>query len=115
MAEISVEQQARDMLERLGVDGAQYLTASDLVEIANVVNDSNAYRALGRPPVEPSARSVQKMCTGSMAGGRVRLTNGVRQVQCTGCNEWLDAPKGFAPIHAESAAWYPGCDDGGYR
>ena len=34
------EQQARDMLERMGVDGAQQMTAGDVAELANLI----AYR-----------------------------------------------------------------------
>lgn len=37
---ISAEQQARDMLERIGVEGAQNFSAGDLVELANLINDS---------------------------------------------------------------------------
>lgn len=41
---VSAEQQARDMLESLGVEDAQSMTAGDLVELANVIADANAYR-----------------------------------------------------------------------
>lgn len=34
---VSAEQQARDMLERAGVDYAQSMAAGDLVEIANLI------------------------------------------------------------------------------
>ena len=40
--EMTAEQQARDMLERMGVDGAQSFTAGDLVELANLLNFSQA-------------------------------------------------------------------------
>lgn len=33
----TAEQQARDMLERMGVDDAQSFTAGDLVELANMI------------------------------------------------------------------------------
>ena len=33
----SAEQQARDMLERAGVENAQNISASDIVEIANLI------------------------------------------------------------------------------
>lgn len=36
---VSCEQQARDILERLGVEDAQAYSAGDLVEIANLIRD----------------------------------------------------------------------------
>jgi hypothetical protein len=40
----SAEQQARDLLEYYGLDGAQELSAGDVVELANFIADANAYR-----------------------------------------------------------------------
>ena len=37
---MSVEQQARDMLTRMGVKGAQEFSAGDLAEIANLIDGS---------------------------------------------------------------------------
>lgn len=37
---MTVGQQARDMLERIGVQNAQIFSAGDLVELANLINDS---------------------------------------------------------------------------
>lgn len=34
----SLEQKARDILERMGIEGAQNFTAGDLVELANAMN-----------------------------------------------------------------------------
>lgn len=45
----SAEQQARDLLERYGMEDAQSWSAGDLVELANLIADANAYRRLGRP------------------------------------------------------------------
>lgn len=42
--ETSAEQQARDLLERYGVEDAQSWSAGDLVELANLIADANAYR-----------------------------------------------------------------------
>lgn len=42
--EKSAEQQARDLLEQYGVEDAQSMTAGDLVELANLIADANAYR-----------------------------------------------------------------------
>lgn len=41
---ISAEQQARDMLERLGHPNAQSMTAGDLVELANLINECQRLR-----------------------------------------------------------------------
>ncbi len=40
----TAEQMARDMLERAGVDYAQSMTAGDLVEIANMIDDVERLR-----------------------------------------------------------------------
>lgn len=40
----SAEQQARDLLEQYGLEDAQSMTAGDLVELANLIADANAYR-----------------------------------------------------------------------
>lgn len=37
--EVTAEQQARDMLERMGVDQAENFSAGDLVELANLIAD----------------------------------------------------------------------------
>lgn len=51
----SVEQEARDMLERMGVEDAQSRTAGDVVELANLINENAGLamflkRALRRLP-----------------------------------------------------------------
>ncbi|MCK6433380.1 MAG: hypothetical protein HUU30_17630 [Burkholderiaceae bacterium] len=38
---MTAEQQARDMLERMGVEGAQNFSAGDLVELANLIAERN--------------------------------------------------------------------------
>lgn len=40
----SAEQQARDLLERCGVEEAQSFSAGDLVELANLIAELNSYR-----------------------------------------------------------------------
>jgi len=40
----SAEQQARDMLERMGIEDAQEFTAGDLVELANLIAAQSANR-----------------------------------------------------------------------
>jgi endonuclease III len=44
MSDKSAEQQARDLLERYGLDDAQSLSAADVVELANLIEDAHAYR-----------------------------------------------------------------------
>jgi hypothetical protein len=38
------EQEARNMLERMGVEDAQNMTAGDVVEIANIIRDRDKYK-----------------------------------------------------------------------
>lgn len=45
--QVSQEQKARDMLERAGVDRAQEMTAGDLVELANLISDSEDMEHMG--------------------------------------------------------------------
>jgi hypothetical protein len=46
----SAEQEARDMLERIGVENAQSFTAGDLVELANLIAEVERLRRAVRPP-----------------------------------------------------------------
>jgi hypothetical protein len=41
----TAEQQARDLLEQYGLEGAQSMTAGDVVELANLIADANVYRS----------------------------------------------------------------------
>lgn len=61
------EQQARDMLERLGHLRAQELTAGDVVELANLIADHAALLAK-EPPllICVSCRNTES-CAGAMA------------------------------------------------
>lgn len=43
---MTAEQQARDMLERIGVEGAQSFSAGDLVELANLIAERNHLSAV---------------------------------------------------------------------
>lgn len=49
-ARISAEQQARNMLERMGVPDAQSYSASDLIELANLIAERNRARAEAAAP-----------------------------------------------------------------
>ncbi len=46
VSDVSAEQQARDMLERIGVENAQSFTAGDLVELANLISQRERLRSL---------------------------------------------------------------------
>lgn len=48
MKEKSIEQQARDMLERAGVEKAQSMTAGDLTEICDLIEGIAQYESLYR-------------------------------------------------------------------
>ena len=71
---MTAEQEARDLLERLGWDEAQGLSAGDLVELANLMADIHRYRAAAVVPgvreywqtyyLEPT-RHVCILCGGS--------------------------------------------------
>ena len=41
---MTAEQQARDLLERMGVNNAQAFTAGDVVELANLIRDARQNR-----------------------------------------------------------------------
>jgi ribosomal protein S5 len=41
---VTIEQDARDLLERIGVEDAQTFTAGDLAELANIIADFRALR-----------------------------------------------------------------------
>lgn len=47
---ISAEQQARNMLESMGIDDAQEMSAGDLVELANLIAFSPAFNTSGTTP-----------------------------------------------------------------
>jgi hypothetical protein len=42
---MTVEQQARDLLERIGVDDAQSFSSGDLVELANLIDGKPKFTA----------------------------------------------------------------------
>lgn len=55
MAGLSAEQRARNLLESYGLEGAQSMTAGELVELANLIADAAVYR---RAEPIPEARCV---------------------------------------------------------
>lgn len=52
---MTAEQQARDMLERMGVDGAQNFSAGELVELANLI------AAVQWQPIETAPRDGRRV------------------------------------------------------
>lgn len=42
--EITVEQQCRDILERMGIEDAQEFSSGDLVEMANLISKANTVK-----------------------------------------------------------------------
>jgi len=52
MDNVSCEQQARDMMERAGWKDAQSVTASNIVEVANLINDIARLRKSNTSPID---------------------------------------------------------------
>lgn len=50
MSGTSAEQDARDLLERLGVADAQSYSAGELVELANLINEAAGWRKCPSTP-----------------------------------------------------------------
>ena len=65
---MTAEQQARDMLERMGVDGAQSFSSGELVELANLLNFS---QLLTKKNVELGVKVVD----GTIAARRISAEN----------------------------------------
>ena len=68
---MAAEQKARDMLERMGVEGAQSFSAGDLVELANLIEARDSAAALvARFKAEVTAMGgYQNKLLGLHAGG----------------------------------------------
>lgn len=63
----SAEQQARDLLERMEVEGAQSYSAGELVELANLIAETSRYRRMmchstGKPKSECGCLDVCPGC-----------------------------------------------------
>jgi hypothetical protein len=51
MADVSAEQEARDMLERMGIEDAQAFTSGDVVELGNLINEAaQTWRSIDSAP-----------------------------------------------------------------
>lgn len=73
----SAEQQARDMLERMGVEDAQSMSAGDLVELANLI----ATQVFTHRDVE-QLRSMCKLggCSGPAVCFTCRIAGGIERM-----------------------------------
>ena len=67
-AEMTAEQQARDMLERMGIDGAQSFSSGEIVELANLLSFS---QLLTKKNVELDVKIVD----GTIAARRISVEN----------------------------------------
>lgn len=63
MSELTPEQEARDILERMGIEDAQLFTSGDLVELAELISDTR---------VMAKSKKIIK--------GYIRLENAVRDL-----------------------------------
>ncbi len=67
-AEVTAEQQARDMLDRMGIDGAQSFSSGELVELANLLNFSQLL-------TKKNAELGVKVVDGTIAARRISDEN----------------------------------------
>lgn len=61
MTDKSIEQQARDLLERMGIEGAQSFSSGDLVELANLIDESNTFRRSLRQALQADIDANEKL------------------------------------------------------
>ena len=106
---ISLEQQARDLLERAGVEKAREMTAGDLVEIANLLSTNPAHQIQRRSPEDALfVMSMKAMgLQGQLREERERaavwrkLANGYDDIR-----NWLracpDNPEGWQEFYKEA-------------
>lgn len=55
------EQQARDMLERMGVDDVQSFSSGDLVELSNLIAQNNEWKSIVRQMIEGDVKYLREM------------------------------------------------------
>ena len=77
----TLEQQARDLLDRLGVDDAQSWSAGDIVELANLMGCQQEIEALKKKNEEMS--TWKSMDTAPKGGGAALVTD----------PNWIHPPK----------------------
>ena len=64
---VSAEQEARNLLERMGVEGAQNLKASDLTELGNLISNQSRLLAKQTAPA-PAGSLVERVATAMQPG-----------------------------------------------
>lgn len=74
----SVEQECRDLLERIGVEGAQNFSAGELVELANVVAEVRSLREKLAEHHKANGQLVQQLreCRAGIEGGQLGQGSG---------------------------------------
>ena len=71
----SAEQQARDLLERYGLEDAQSFSSGDVIELANVIAHSHAWDIIFNSPRFPEVRAYAKRRGITWAAAVVELVN----------------------------------------
>lgn len=94
----SAEQQARDMLERAGVEDAQSMTAGDLVEIANLIDDRKGEAA--RRTREENSAIISNLAR------LIQLQHELR-AERDRCNRWRELANGYDDVRDALRS----CDD----
>ncbi len=69
---VSAEQEARNLLERMGVEGAQNLRASDLTELGNLISNQSRLLAKQTAPA-PAGSLVERVEARAGGDGRAAI------------------------------------------
>lgn len=72
MSDKTAEQQARDMLERMGIENAQLFTSGDLVELANLIDQNNEWKSIVRRIIEGDAKYLREVAKAFYDSARQR-------------------------------------------
>jgi hypothetical protein len=93
----TLEQQARDLLERIGVEDAQSFTAGDLVELANIIGQ--AARAAPAQPAKTAKQRYDELEVAAEEPDPVERLRAFCSFAMTG-DDWLDVEPFFDAIKA---------------
>ncbi len=92
---MTVEQEARDMLVRMGFPSAAYASSGTLIELANLINNSKRFEVdVAYMPV-PRCDSCAHWSGGSHSDGvcaKVIQLNGMLVPKDFGCVQWKEKP-----------------------
>lgn len=61
MGNKTAEQQARDMLERMGIENAQSFTSGDLVELANLIAQNDQWKFIVKQIIEGDVKYLREL------------------------------------------------------